>query len=109
MTKNTVTKEYEICQETYTQDLLEDITLPLDPILTYMRAAEHTEKGACPHVTDILLKNAEKNLKEIANALETKFGKIKIEHEEYDADSVLNPWGKVVGVIVNGKKKSGEV
>ena len=105
MTKNNVTQEKDINQETYTQDLFEGITLPLDPILTYLRAVEHTDKGACPHVTDILLKNAEKNLEEIANALEAKFGKIKIEHEAYNPDLVLYPWSKIVGVTVKNKKE----
>ena len=105
MTKISIPQDTKTGQATYTQDLLEDITLPLDPILSYLRTAEHTDCGACPHVTDILLKNAQKNLKEITSALEARFGKIKIKHEGYNPNLVLYPWSKIVGVVVKNKKE----
>ena len=45
-----------------------------------------------------MIENAEKNLKEISDALEDKFGDIEIVHENYDGEKVLYPWDKVVGI-----------
>jgi len=111
MNETSVTQETESKQEakekdTFSEDLIDDVTHPLSTIRNYMRTVELSGKDGSVYIADILVQDAEKRLEEIVNALEAKFGKIQIEHENYDPNKVLFPWGKVVGVIV---KKGEEV
>ncbi len=91
-------------EDTYTQCLSDDLTLPLSLLLDFMRTIEASgdHRYSWPAIACLLIENAEKNLKEISDALEDKFGDIEIVHEDYDGKA-LYPWGKVVG-ISNGER-----
>jgi hypothetical protein len=103
------TPRQEAKQDTNKSDLIDDVTLPFSIIFEYIRTIEFSSRPACPYVLDVLVKNTEENLKEIANALNAKFGRIQIEHENYNPNRVIYPWGKVAGVVINGKATGGEV
>ena len=105
ISSNAEERQDEIMSEdTYTQCLSDDLTLPLSLLVGFMRTIELSGQHdyGWPAIFGTLIENAEKNLKEISDALEDKFGDIEIVHENYDCEKALYPWGKVVG-ISNGE------
>ncbi len=86
-------------EDTYTQDLYDELTLPLSLLSDFMRTKELSgdHHYSWPPIAYLLIENATENLKEISDALEDKFGNIGIVHEDYD-EKMLYPWGKVVGI-----------
>ena len=87
-------------EDTYTQCISDDLTLPLSLLGDFMRTIEASGEHhySWPPIACLLIDNAEKNLIEISDALEDKFGDIKIVHEDYDGEKGLYPWGTVVGI-----------
>ncbi|MBC8460563.1 MAG: hypothetical protein H8D67_21475 [Deltaproteobacteria bacterium] len=76
------------------QDLIDDITLPLMLLEDYAKAVDHSEEASAhnPYIVDVLVDFARRHLEELARALEKKFGRIEVVHNDYD----FFPWGGMV-------------
>ena len=86
-----------MANETYKNNIADDVNLPLSLLKDHMVCIENGDVGSCAIIGELLVNNAIKNLQEITDALEAKFGKIEIEHERIDRDQIYH-WGKVIGV-----------
>ncbi len=88
-----------MANETYTQSLYDDLTLPLGLLRGQMESVmdANTDRDTCACIGEVLIQNAEKNYRQLVDALEAKFGHIEIEHEKENGHLIYH-WGKVIGV-----------
>lgn len=91
------------CDPLDIEELSSIITLPLDPIESFMKIIEQQMKPGdldVPSICGCLLEQAKQQLTDLAHVLEERFGEIKIENRYGNA---LFPWGRDLKVFQGEK------